>query len=86
MWVQILLTVPNSLVEDAMSTLYRQVELINGKQVMVCWLPTDRVSLRPGIQLTIEGDDHTLWRVSRVYGLAVPKECLRKSWKVGGLS
>jgi len=68
-----------------MSTLYKQVELVNGKQVMVCWLPTDRATLRPGIKITIEGDDETLWLVTKVYSLAVPHDQLHKTWKVGGL-
>jgi len=69
-----------------MGTLYRQCELVHNKQVLVCWLPTDRVKLRPGIKLTIEGDDETLWLVRKVYGMLVPQEQLHKTWKVGGLS
>lgn len=70
-----------------MSELYKQVELVSNKQKVVCWLPCEDVKLRPGLKLTLEGDDTTLWTITKVYnGVRVPKDQLYKPWRVGGLT
>ena len=70
-----------------MSELYKQVELVSNKQRVVCWLPCEDVKLRPGLKLTLEGDDTTLWTITKVYGgIVQAKGALYKPWRVGGLN
>lgn len=61
----------------------RQVELESKTTHLITWIEDD-ARIKPGVHLTLKGDD-TEWRVVAFYDSSVVLSEINRTWRVGGL-
>jgi hypothetical protein len=62
-----------------------QVELFDGNDRIVCWLPVDsKMKLKVGMRLTLQDTFEKVWTIGEIFSTMDHYEINRK-WDVGGL-
>lgn len=65
--------------------LVRQVRLTRNSQSLICWLDADK-RVKRGSWVTLLDGPEGWWRVAKVYNeIAMDKQDINRTWKVGGL-